>query len=158
MKSFLVISDTHGRAGYLLETLIPVMNECDFIVHLGDGAGDLIPYRSRISSEILQIKGNCDPFGHQKELTVDTDAGKLLFLHGNGYRVKSGDHLELSLYAQECGCKYVFFGHTHIAEETEYGGVTLINPGSLGNPRCGRPSYCVAYIVGNKIVSKIVSI
>lgn len=157
MKSFLVISDTHGHASYEISRLVPIMNTCDFVVHLGDGANDLTPFKDDISCEVYAVKGNCDFSRKDKELIIPTDAGKVLFTHGDSYGVKSGDYLSLSYRAKELDCNYVFFGHTHVPEETEYAGVTLVNPGSLGKPRFGAPSYCICYIVKNKIITKIVS-
>ena len=34
--------------------------------------------------------------------------------------------------AQEKGCSLVLYGHTHRAENTEIGGVKLVNPGTAG--------------------------
>ncbi len=158
MQSFLVISDTHGSARNNISRLVPIMNTCDFIVHLGDGASDLAPFLSQLTCKVYSVKGNCDFSRNEKELILDTEAGKIMFLHGDGYSVKSGDYLSLCYHAKENECNFVFFGHTHIAEETEFMGVTLVNPGSLGRPRYAQPSYCIAYIVKNKIITKIVSI
>ena len=40
MKTFVVLSDSHGRKKNV-EKLAPLFSENDFVVHLGDGSADV---------------------------------------------------------------------------------------------------------------------
>ena len=157
MKSFLIISDTHGRSYDEINSLISAINSCDALVHLGDGLGDLAPFRDRITAKILSVRGNCDISNEPDNIFVQTDAGKIVFTHGYTHNVKSG-LLNLALFARENGCDYAFYGHTHIANEDYYLGVTMLNPGSLSHSRAQNPSYAVAYVDGKKLITKIITI
>ena len=142
IKSFNVISDTHGLANDKLKDLIPVFNKADLLVFLGDGTSDVNKIESKITCPIIKVRGNCDFFSAgESEVILETQCGKILFTHGHEQKVKSS-LLNLCYYAKEKGCSYVYYGHTHFAVVDVYNGVTMVNPGSLGSPRGAKSSFC----------------
>ena len=158
LKEFNVISDTHHLADEQLESLIPVFNSGELLVHLGDGVSDLKKIESRLTCPIIKIRGNNDIFSDASgEAIIETQHGKILFTHGHECRVKSS---LMSLYynALEKGCKYAFYGHTHASDVNVDYGVTMINPGSLAGSWRSKGSYCSVYEDGNQYAIKIVLI
>lgn len=147
MKKFVIVSDTHGnRKG--LESLTPLIAENDYIVHLGDGVGDMREIMSEYPEKVYLCAGNCDffsPFSQEGEIGVESI--KIFYCHGHKYGVKSG----LQALAEESkrrGCEIALYGHTHRAKIEEIDGITLINPGALKAPVGKGGSYC--YLVVNK--------
>lgn len=157
MMRFTVISDTHGKARERLEELLPVINSGDFLVHLGDGVNDLDDFADRITCDVYRVGGNCDfGLGYPEDVIIDTEAGKLLFTHGHTHSVRYGDLTSLYFYAMQNDCVAAFYGHTHVSFSGISGGITLINPGSLGEPRTKTASYCAVTIERGLLNPKIV--
>lgn len=143
MKKLVIIADTHHRTENL-QSLIPLINSADTVVHLGDYTDDIERFKEDITAETLIIRGNCDFFSTYPEESVLTlGAHKILFTHGHQYGVKSGNLSRLSAHAASKGCTYAFYGHSHTANTGFLNGVCCINPGSLSKPRTGLPSYCL---------------
>lgn len=158
INSFIVISDTHGLGYEVLNELLPVIDAFDALVHLGDGLSDLSSIRSRVKKPIISVRDNCDVSSPAEEdVFLNSPYGKILFTHGHTHRVKSGI-LDLALFAKERDCRYVFYGHTHVAAEDEHDGISLVNPGSLCRPRGFFSSYCTVFPEKGKLVTKIVDI
>jgi phosphodiesterase family protein len=159
MTVFNVISDTHRKSADEIKKLIPVFNEGDFIVHLGDGISDLEQFEDEIKRPVLKVCGNCDLFSSvPKNIFTDSDAGKLLFTHGDTHYVKGGNLTGLYLFAKQNDCVCAFYGHTHKADIKLFRDVLLINPGSLSCPRVGLPSYCKVTVEKGRLIPKIVLI
>lgn len=157
---FTIISDTHRMGAAAIENLLPQINSGDYLVHLGDGLDDLLPFESDITCKKIYVCGNCDLFvrGVPKDIFLETEAGKILFTHGDMHYVKGGNLLSLYLFAAENNCRYVFYGHTHVSDIKFKNDITFINPGSLTRPRLGLPSYCEATIENRQLNPKIVLI
>lgn len=158
MDNFVIISDTHGLGYEVLDGLLPIINSADALVHLGDGLRDLAAYRSLITVPIIRVRGNCDVASpDDDDVFVETSAGKVLFTHGHTHKV-SGELLDLALFAEESGCRYAFYGHTHTYSEETYHGITLVNVPSLTRPRGFYRAYCCAFVESGKLLTKIVAI
>lgn len=147
MKKIIVLSDTHGsRKG--IDKLRPLIAENDYIIHLGDGAGDMREIMDEYPDKVYLVSGNCDfcaPFPNEGVLEVE--CLKILFCHGHRYGVKQ--HLySLMEEAKKQRCDIVLYGHTHDATITQIEGITFINPGTLRYPAGEGGSYC--YLVVNK--------
>ena len=153
MKTIVAISDSHGNA-QALHQLKGLFSECDFIVHLGDGARDMKDFYNDFGNKIYQVNGNCDvlSFG-LKHFVLEVEKVKILLTHGDEYGVKSGLS-RLVNFAKELGCRVVLYGHTHEAKIQEINDVLLINPGSLSYFTAEKS---IAYVVinGEKVVAKI---
>ncbi len=151
MLKFLVISDTHGRTDRLRRVLSR-HRDADGILCLGDGLGEveeavlLGGYPT-----LFSVRGNCDPavspYGclRDEELTVTLGGHRILLLHGHTVSVKSGLGGAIAL-ARRREASILLFGHSHIPlatylPEEEGGPLWILNPGSLGHPADGSPSY-----------------
>ncbi len=162
----LVISDTHGKTRRVDE----VVSRCagfDMLLFLGDGLKD---FCGREHLGVFSVSGNCDGFflgsmraSAPEERMIDAEGVKLLMMHGHRWGVKSS-HTAAAAHAANMGADVLLFGHTHEPIEkyypagSELGGVVLIkplyvfNPGSLGQPREGEPSFGVIEIKRGQIL------
>lgn len=147
MTKILVISDSHGNAKGI-ESLRPLIAENDFVLHLGDGAGDMRQIFSEFPEKTYICGGNCDFYSpYPAEGVLSVEQLDIFYCHGHQYGVKSG-LAGLAQAAKSRGCSIALYGHTHQAAITQIDGVTLINPGSLRFPVGKGGSYC--YLVVHK--------
>ena len=132
MFRLLVVSDTHGDRRSL-QTVIDAQPEANLLIHLGDGAADLVAVQEFCSLRTIQVAGNCDgfsPFPDDAEFLL---GGKRIFAaHGHHYGVKH-DLYRFSCAARSRGAHIALFGHTHQPLAVYDEGVYLVNPGSLGH-------------------------
>ena len=129
---FLIVSDTHGNRSSL-ETLLST-EKFDGFLHLGDGAREAAEISGLFPGLIfLGVTGNCDFYSADLPAERIASVGGVpsLLCHGHKYGVKGG-YGTLVSHARAVGVKTVFFGHTHLPVIREYGGILLVNPGSLG--------------------------
>ena len=153
MKTIVVISDTHGnRRG--IESLFPVMEESDMIIHLGDTSQDGGFIREKFPDKTYLLNGNCDLYKlGEDELVLEAEKVKIFACHGHKYSVKSTNG-KLAARARELGCSVALYGHTHRAVEETCGDILVVNPGTMS--RYSHKSYCYLIINGDKAVAKIV--
>lgn len=155
MTKILVVSDTHGNAKGL-EELAPLVAENDYIIHLGDGAGDMRELRTQYPDKVFVCAGNCDFFSPLPTCgELETEYLKIFYCHGHHYGVKT-DLCALAREAKRRGADIALYGHTHRALITEEEGITLINPGSLRYPVGKGGSYCYLVIHKEKATPIIV--
>ena len=155
MKTILVVSDSHGNLKGV-EALRPLIAENDFIVHLGDGAGDMRDIMREYPEKVYLCGGNCDFFSpYTDEGIIEAESVKILYCHGHKYRVKS-TLLRLAVEAKQRGCDVALYGHTHMPLITELEGVTLVNPGSLRYNVGAGGSYAYLVINGSKCTPVLV--
>lgn len=86
-------------------------------------------------------------------LTIKTELGgkKFLFSHGSPsgniykYLRPAVSDTELENELKDVDADFVFIGHTHLPMVRKINGITVVNPGSVGQPRDGIPmaSYAV---------------
>lgn len=153
---YCVFSDSHGYDKRMLQTVRDEAPEAMFF--LGDGERDL----KRIEKEfpdlpIYAVQGNCDYWSDLPNyLLCELDNGKAVFFtHGHLFGVKRDpEYTELIGAALQCGADIALFGHTHEAYLDEVDGVTILNPGSIGE--FGEPSYAVIETDGADFTVKIV--
>ena len=135
---------------------MPLVAENDYIVHLGDGCGDMRTFWREYPEKVYVCAGNCDFFSPlPAEGELEIEQLKIFYCHGHAYRVKSDLH-DLAREAKKRGCDIALYGHTHNALISEIDGVTLINPGSLRAAVGKGGSYCYLVIHGNKATPVIV--
>ena len=116
----------------------------DLCFFLGDGARDLSALEAQFPSlPLYAVRGNCDLRSSLSSALVCTVGGVCIFVtHGHPHHVKYEPALEtLSCAAREAGAGLVLFGHTHCQVLEQRGGITLLNPGSIG--RAAYPGYAV---------------
>lgn len=128
----LVVSDSHSRN----DTLITVMDQVkpDLMLHLGDSedCDDMIS--AYADFPVVYVKGNCDYGDLPISEEINLGRHRALLTHGHYFGVRLG--LEgLTDAARERGCDVAMYGHTHLPEITEEGGVAVYNPGSISLPR-----------------------
>lgn len=159
MKRIGIISDTHGNYHAMDACVIKAM-DVDAWFHLGDYAMDADRLSGATGKRVYSVAGNCDFLSDAPlELTVELEGLKLLLIHGHRYGVSANDTYRACLRAQELNCTALFYGHTHVSEISNYGGLITINPGSPSSPRSGRrPSFAIAELEDGRIRAKIVVI
>lgn len=145
MKRILVMSDTHGRKA-AIAAAVAQCPDADCIIHLGDYAQDAAYVRELTDKTVYVVRGNCDlTVGAYAEMELTFEGVRIVAVHGHQQNVKTS-LLRLGLYALEKEANIVLFGHTHVPTEQFYEGVTLYNPGSLGEPRGRKPTFGVVTI------------
>lgn len=155
MKKILIISDTHGN-GQGIEKIRPLIEENDYIVHLGDGVGEARALFSEYPEKTFACAGNCDFFSpFPDEGILEVEKLKIFYCHGHKYGVKS-TMSRLVAEAKNRDCDVALYGHTHCASVTELDGVKLINPGALRYPVGSGGSYCYLVVSGDKATAVIV--
>ena len=155
MKTFVILSDTH-RNIKPLDKIATVLAECDYIIHLGDMAGDARELMRAYPEKTYVLAGNNDFFGGESELVLDAEERRIFACHGHRYGVKSGTE-RLVAAAKERLCDIALYGHTHEAEVREENGVLLINPGCM-TAYAPHKSYCYLVVNGKKAVPTIVDL
>ena len=158
--TFVVISDTHGRRDRV-EKVLSMHQRRDGVLFLGDVQRDVLDVRDAIS-----VKGNCDGlcFGDaDNERMLCFDGVRILMMHGHTHGVKSGAERAIA-YALSKGADVLLYGHTHTREEryypagSEIGSIVsekpiyVFNPGSLGSPRDGAPSFGLLQIKNGSVL------
>ena len=147
MKKIVVVSDSHGRVENV-EALRSLLEENDYLIHLGDGVGDVRALSKLYPEKVYACRGNCDfSSAHPAEFVLDVEWIKIFCTHGNAYGVKE-DLARLAYRAKELDCQVALYGHTHLARMDEMDGVILINPGTLQFPIGKGGGY--AYLVVHK--------
>ncbi len=147
MKKIIILSDSHGnRKG--IEELLPLIAENDYVIHLGDGAGDMREIAKLYPEKVYLCAGNCDFFSaYPDEGILEVERLRIFFCHGHKYGVKRDLH-DLAIAAKIKNCDIALYGHTHQPLISKIEGVTLINPGSLRLSMGKGGSYC--YLVAHK--------
>ena len=154
MKTFLIVSDSHAHRERL-EKLRALVAENDYLVHLGDGMGDIREIAKEFPEKVYSLKGNCDFSVGQEECVIEAERLSILCCHGHKYGVKGG--LErLARAARKKGCEIALYGHTHVADIRTVDGVLCINPGALSS--FTEPSYCYLVLHNGKPTATIVNL
>lgn len=154
----LVISDSHKRSD-IIEKILYAQPTAEHVFFLGDIASDIEDYTYIFPEKRFYIlSGNCDYFSTFPSSSIQNLGGKRIFYtHGHTLGVKSSTaHLLKTAKAQ--GCDIALFGHTHIPLTLYEDGVWLVNPGSCGHPREGRPTYAVIDIENNGVMPIIIEV
>lgn len=128
----IVVSDTHGHTDALARVM-ELNRDADVVVHCGDSRGEMADIKMRYRDKMYyEVRGNCD-FGSTLPLTLTFTLDGLTFMvtHGHAYNVKFGTE-GLADAARDAGADAVFYGHTHIPDDSVIDGVHLLNPGPCG--------------------------
>ncbi len=145
-----VISDTHGL---LYPEVKAALVGVDHIIHAGDIGSLRVLEDLRKLAPVTAVRGNCDLDGWSHSLpvvtTVDLGGVRIVVGHrrdslpssGIGRRLDEGANPRLPAVepTAPAGRLLVITGHSHLACVEERDGVILLNPGSAGPRRFGRP-------------------
>lgn len=133
-----ILSDSHGRTDAICSALAAFRaRNVELVIHCGD-IGDAETVPSFAGWNVHFVYGNCDwdragirkaideigatlhePFGH-----LELDGKQIAWLHG--------DNAGLQCDVVRCGeYDYLFYGHTHVAEQHRAGHTLVLNPGAL---------------------------
>jgi len=128
-KKILVVSDSHNNYKKL-EAIIKEEAPFDYIVHCGDGAGDLLHIDLPWGVNVIRVLGNVDvmrgcDFDRCDLIVVNQK--KIYVTHGDLFHVKN-DCTEILLEGERKGADVILFGHTHIQFQGG-GSPVLFNPG-----------------------------
>lgn len=129
MTRLLVVSDTHGKAD--LKAIARLADDCDLVIHLGDGFVDGQRLQVLQKAPVIQVLGNADlpldvvPY----EKRIELEGWTILLTHGHLHGVKR--HLvDLIGHADDMDCQLVLFGHVHRPIYEESGRVRAFCPSS----------------------------
>jgi len=137
-----VLSDSHGRVDTVTNALAEFRSRgVELVIHCGD-IDNAETVRAFAGWTCHFVFGNCDgdragirraveaiggtmhePFGH-----LELAGKQIAWLHGDDARLKHD--LEMSEHYD-----YLFYGHTHVAEQHLVGDTVVINPGALFRTR-----------------------
>lgn len=127
-----IISDNHGNTYYMEEILSIYDKDVTGWIHCGDS--ELLE-DNPLWQHFKTVEGNMDiAEGFKLEHVAEFEGEKFLIAHGHRHAVKRS-YDELKSRAKEEGCRFVFYGHTHIAKIEKEDGIFFINPGSITQPR-----------------------
>ncbi len=126
-----IVSDTHGL---VRPEVLATLEGVDRILHAGDvGSPEVLDTLARLAP-VHAVRGNVDrgPWAADLPLTdvVEVEGVLLYLLH---------DVAELDLDPATAGFSAVISGHSHRPSLAERGGVTFLNPGSIGPYRFRLP-------------------
>ena len=155
MQTVIVISDSHGNKADV-DKLRPLVAENDYIIHLGDGANDMVDLYREFPDKVYVCNGNCDGWGSRiagDEWEIEVGNHKIFCCHGHKYRVKSTLE-ELKREARARGCDIALYGHTHEKRIDEEEGLFVVNPGTMS--KYAYKSYCYLVLTDQKVVATLV--
>ncbi len=113
-RKILVISDSHGNRD-IVNRIIKHEDHLDYIVHCGDGAGDLSFAEIPEGVKVIKVTGNIDLYRNYDMERIEIfnpDSLRIMVVHGDQFRVHDS-YGELIREATGRGADLVFFGHTH---------------------------------------------
>lgn len=147
-KKILVVSDSHGNNDNLKKAISnfgPKGKDLEMLIHLGDMQCPLDNIKALVDCPVKAVRGNCD-FSSEVPGTdlVMIGGEKAMITHGHRYHCKYNTEL-MEEIARENGATIVMFGHTHEPMVEGHGGIMVVNPGSISEPRQAghRPTYLV---------------
>ncbi len=146
----LVFSDSHGKRDRI-QNVLSKSPDIKMVLFLGDGRDDIdgiinSPIGAR--KNFITVLGNTD-YGFADiptERSFELCGKRILMLHGHKVFVKQGLGHAISR-ARELEADILLYGHTHIPHSEYIPGengekpLYILNPGSIGSPRHGEPSF-----------------
>ncbi|MBF0545923.1 MAG: metallophosphoesterase family protein [Candidatus Riflebacteria bacterium] len=139
-----VISDTHFKPcleNCIDDWILKAFEGVEMIFHAGDLTDlDLLNGLS-IIAPTYAVKGNMDDFHpdlpYFREIVAEENFSIAI------------SHLKNEAYGKKSpSCKMIIYGHSHIPEFVQEGGIWYLNPGSPSKPRGGsKPSVAILNII-----------
>ena len=144
---YLVFADLHGSAEglRLLQAAVKTENP-DVLLCLGDtlfGAYDgdasaVADYLAHHSPTVIGVRGNCDHIYDERTLGFALPEEQILIFKGHRLLLRHAP-----FWSDFHSGDVVMYGHTHVKSLSKARGVITLNPGSIGKPRDGSPSYAM---------------
>jgi putative phosphoesterase len=137
-----IVSDTHSRHGIVLAALeLLRAHQVDLVLHCGD-IEDVETVELFVGLTTHFVFGNCDDDRTQLRRAMQASGAILhepfgqLELAGRKLAFIHSDDKKLFQQLETSGqFDFLFYGHTHIAEEHQTGPTRVINPGALHRAR-----------------------
>ncbi len=130
-----IISDTHGRVP---AEVYKYFKHTDRIIHAGDIGNQQVITELETLAPVIAVYGNVDGFPLVSNLErihfFSLENKKICLTH----IVSTPKVFSYELFKMNREVDIVVFGHTHIAEKTEYNNVLFVNPGSASYPKYGK--------------------
>ena len=128
-KKIGIISDTHNM---LRDNALEILEDVDYIIHAGDIANEKVYQKIKYLKDTTFVRGNCDRDEYASEIpediTFDLYGKKIYVIHDINQKAPKADEADIVIY-----------GHSHIYN-LEENGQLILNPGSAGPRRFGRPA------------------
>lgn len=147
MKKVVIISDSHGDLSNVRK-IMDKEQSVQQVIHLGDLIGQEMQLKEICGCGIRLVKGNCDYYADNPVSDiVEIGENRIFITHGHHYGVNFGID-RLCYAAKENQCNIAMYGHTHVPDNSVYGGIIIVNPGSVSQPRQlnHKPTYAVMKI------------
>ena len=137
-----ILSDTHGDHAMVARALNLLQSRrIERILHCGD-IDDSLTIQLFAGTPTDFVLGNCDQqpslLAHAAELAGAKLHGRFADLTLGGKRIAMihGDDKKAMEKAEKSGVyDFLFYGHTHVAEQHQTGKTTVLNPGALHRAR-----------------------
>lgn len=149
---FLVFSDSHGHGERMAKVIAehpPILD----VIFLGDGLVDILPLMRQFPKHRFRtVRGNMDflaaGFDAPDEDVFSLYGVRVFLCHGHLFGVKGGTGVA-EAHACTANAQVLLYGHTHRAEEHYLSekGLLVLNPGSIGRPQSGEPSFAILDIL-----------
>ena len=151
-----VFSDSHGRPEGMRRAV--ESRRPDHVVFLGDGVRDAEGVmRAFPTIPFILLRGNCDvsATGVDESILFRLSGVQIFAAHGHRHGVK----MDRDAFANSVCCsgsQLGLYGHTHRARIERRDGVTLMNPGSVGD--MVYPTYGLVTIENGSFQCRIVEL
>jgi putative phosphoesterase len=131
-----VISDTHGL---LRNEVYAAFDGADLILHAGDVGDPAILTELEVVAPVLAVYGNVDSWEVREQVPEVVEAErlghKLVVIHGHQW----GSPRVSDLVTAYPDASVIVYGHTHQTLMEKVGKTLVLNPGSAGHQRFGKP-------------------
>lgn len=131
-----LISDTHGL---LRNEVFAAFDGVDEILHAGDVGDPSILTELRVIAPVHAVYGNVDGWELRQQVSESLELERLghriALIHGHQW----GSPKPADLAEAFPDFSVVVYGHTHQARVERISGPLLVNPGSAGHARFGKP-------------------
>ncbi|MCI9145715.1 MAG: YfcE family phosphodiesterase [Eubacterium sp.] len=126
-----IMSDSHGAVGTLLDIIERHRDNTDLFIFLGDVDNDfdevLMAYPD---IKYKRVAGNNDRYSsHMTSDLINLNGKKIFFTHGHIFHVKHGNE-EIIEYCRKIGADICLYGHTHKQFTNYDSGLYIMNPGT----------------------------
>ncbi len=126
-----IMSDSHGAVGTLLDIIERHRDNTDLFIFLGDVDNDfdevLMAYPD---IKYKRVAGNNDRYSsHMTSDLINLNGKKIFFTHGHIFHVKHGNE-EIIEYCRKIGADICLYGHTHKQFTNYDNGLYIMNPGA----------------------------
>ena len=161
-----VVSDSHGHVDNLRRA-VKAMRAAgvEIIVHLGDDYDDVKTLSDHTEATVIQVPGVFSTYyqepGIPNRVIEEWEGVRVLLTHTpEAHKNDLSADLKPEEVAAKGEARLVLFGHSHIPEIKEEGGVIWVNPGHLkdDDKKGYPPTYALLEISGTEVRVRIVEL